>query len=264
MIVTRTPDGLRVTMQVAHQAQCGRLAAAWGNADVRRPEPWDPVACAAEWHDEGWRMWERVPGVTPGGAPRGFSEMGHLEHVAIHRRSVAACERYGDAVTLLVGMHGAGLVMHRMGLDGEMPTLSERPAVVRSLFTDSAHAMRAARGRMGEGRAVGAWAWAAYRVLQALDLLSLYLTWRGLEGGESWTLRRVPRLVGDEAGVSISVTRCDDLICTLDPWPFTLDVVDAPVECCVIPDRRYASGDDLRDALMGATPQVIPYRIVRV
>ena len=267
MIVTRVDGGLRLVTQVAHQDQCGILAAAWGNSAFARPDPWEPVVDACAWHDEGWRAWERAPGVLPGGEPQGFTAMGIADHVAIHRASAAAAGDHGERVEMLVGMHVAGLVMRRLGLDGEAATLGDRPGPARELVLERAMAARALRARVGEGAEVAGWAWSAYRILQAIDLLSLYLTWRGLAVGEQWTLRRVPRCQGDERGVDIVVApddaAGDALACTLRPWPFADDEVEAPVEARFIADRPYRDADDLTGALAAAPVTVLPMRVRR-
>jgi hypothetical protein len=258
VILTPVDGAIRVVTQVDHQEQCGLLADAWGNAAFARPEPWDAVATAIAWHDEGWRGWEQAPGVLPDGRPRGFTDMALDEHVAIHRASAAAAAALGDRVALLVGMHGVGLVMRRMGLDGPMPPLAERPPPVRQLMSDWVRAARVQRGVIGEGRAVAEWSWSAYRILQAIDLLSLYLTWRGLASGERWTLPRVPRVPGDEAGAAITVTPVDGVTCALDPWPFAGDRVEAPVASRIINDQPYPDATALADALGAAPRRVVP------
>lgn len=269
MIVTRVDGGLRLVTQVAHQDQCGILAAAWGNSAFARPDPWEPVVDACAWHDEGWRAWECAPGVLPEGDPQGFTAMDIAEHVAIHRASAAAAGAHGDRVEMLVGMHVAGLVMRRLGLDGEAATLGDRPGPARDLVVERARAARALRSRMGEGAGLAGWAWSAYRILQAIDLLSLYLTWRGLAAGEQWTLRRVPRCAGDERGVDIAVRpgapgpEGDSLTCVLDPWPFGMDDVAAPVEARVIEDRPYRDADDLAGALDAAPAMVLAMSVRR-
>lgn len=263
MIVARAGGGLRLVQQVHHQEQCGRLMAAWGNEAFSRTGWWDQVVDAAARHDEGWRAWEEHPQVMPDGMPRGFDAMEPDAHVAIHRGSAAAAAAAGDRVALLVGMHGAGLVMRRLGIDGDMPPLAGRPEPMRALVRDHAADARARRARLGEGAAMGEWAWTAYRVLQAIDLLSLYLTWRGLAGGETWSLRRVPTVPGDERGIEISVTPVDGFTCALDPWPFATDRVEAPVAARIIADRAYADDADLAAALAAAEPVTLPMAAVR-
>ncbi len=275
MIITRAGGGLRVVSQVAHQEQCGLLAAAWGNEEFARMDAWDAVLTATACHDAGWREWEQHPDVGPDGTPRGFTDMDIDEHVAIHRASAAAAGSHGDRVELLVGMHVAGLVMRRLGIDGEAAALATRPEAARDLVTERAQAARRLRTRLGEGADLAAWAWSAYRVLQAIDLLSLYLTWRGLASAEEWTLRRVPRCTGDEQGIDLVVrpapgrgegdTGPDHSACScvVEPWPFSAPEVDAPVASRVIDDRPYRDADDLGQALEASPPTILRMTVRR-
>ncbi|MFZ4755899.1 MAG: DUF3891 family protein [Miltoncostaeaceae bacterium] len=263
MITTRVPEGIRVVMQTDHQSQCGLLAGAWGNAQFARPEPWGPVALAAEWHDEGWRQWEASPGVSADGEPRDFVHMPISQHMAIHRRSIHAARHRDEVTGMLVGLHCAGLVQRRMGLDGEMPDINTLPDPVQGLIRDEAAVQQRVESLMGDLDEAREWTWAAYRVLQAFDLLSLYLTWTGLAGDEPWTLRRVPRAVDDAEGVAIAVSAVDDRTCALDPWPFAAESVDAPVLARVIPDRAYANAAEVRTALLDAPLLPVPFRVVR-
>ncbi len=262
MITTRVPGGIRVVMQTDHQSQCGLIAARWGNRDFPRMEPWEPVLCAAEWHDEGWRQWERTPGIMDDGTPRGFAQMDLEDHVAIHRRSIAAARNREPVAAMLVGMHCVGLLQRRLGLHREVSDTPVLPASARALIDDE-RVVRAARtAKMGDQREAEEWTWAAYRVLQAIDLVSLYLTWRGLAHGEAWTLRQVPRAGTGSEGADIAVTPVDHVTCALDPWPFADTKVDAPVLGRIIPNRTYSTADDLGTAIRHATPAAVPFRIV--
>jgi len=262
VIIARVPEGLRVVLQTDHQDQCRLMADEWGNADFARPHPWAPVVRAAGCHDEGWREWEATPRVLPAGEPQGFAQMEPEQHAAIHRRSIATAMSLDPRTGLLVSMHGAGLSLRRLGLDGRMPHVADRPDPIRDLIHDQAVLQRRVRAGVGEGTAIAGWSWDCYRLLQAWDLLSLYLTWRGLVGGDSWTLRRVPRSIGDEAGVDLAVTPVDDMTCALDPWPFRRARIEAPVRGRIIPDRPYDDHDALRAALEDAPWRVVEHRVV--
>ncbi len=263
MIVARVPGGIRVVMQTDHQSQCGLIAARWGNAQFARPEPWDPVQLAAEWHDEGWRQWERSPDAGPDGTPRDFIAMETADHMAIHRRSIAAATDRDEVAGMLVGMHCAGLVQHRMGLDGPMPDVNALPDVVRDLVQDERATRARVEAAMGDSAGMAQWSWAAYRVLQALDRLSLYLTWRGLLGHDQWTLHRVPRALNDDDGIPITVAAVDDRTCTLSPWPLADDEVAVPVVARTIPDRAYPDVAHLRGAIVAADATALELRIAR-
>jgi len=252
VIIAGVDGGLRVITQIAHQEQCGRIAAAWGNHAFARPEPWEPVVRAAGMHDEGWRPWEDEAGVDAAGRPRGFTDMPEDVHCAIHARSAAAARDAGVRVGLLVGMHVSGLPMRRLGLDGPMPVPGDRGAAVEDLVRSQAAHARQLRSAIGEGVEVASWAWAAYRVLQAVDLLSLYLTWRGLASAEAWTLPRVPRCQGDERGRELVIRPAGARACSVSPWPFASARVSAPIDYRIIEDRPYRDAAALAAALVAA------------
>jgi hypothetical protein len=98
---------------------------------------------------------------------------------------------------------------------------------------------------------LAAWAWDGYRLLQAWDQLSLHLLWRGLPAARTGVLPRVPRRAGD-AGTGITMEPDGDSFCVLRPYPFFEDEILFPVAARVIPNRRYASDEDLRETLGGA------------
>jgi Protein of unknown function (DUF3891) len=235
--------------QVDHQRQCGRMAERWGNEAFARPEPFAPIIDAARLHDEGWRGWEEAPEVNADGRPVDFPELDRAVHVRLYREGVARALERGPRVGLLVSMHGQGLYEARLGLDGPAPPRSSRREVVRRWLEEQDAVQRRARREIGGPAAErDAWAWAGYRLLQAWDLLSLYLLWRDLPRARGGTIPSVPREVGDP-GVDIRVEPIGPSACTLDPFPFPGDEVDLPVRARMIPDRVYPSNDDLRAAL---------------
>lgn len=254
MIVSRRPQGLVLVRQVDHQDQCALIAAAWGNDLFARVSPFGPVATAAVCHDEGWRAWEEAPEVRDG-APVNFTEIDRPAHVALYREGIAAAWERDPRAGLLVSMHGAGLYEGRGGLDPGPPTpRADREPVVRA-FLDEQDAVQAdLRAAIGAGPDLDAWAWAAYRLLQTWDALSIHLTWRGLLAGRSLTLPQVPREAGD-AGLNLRVSPDGPMSCTVSPWPFSRPSVDLPVRARVVEDRPYADDLDLRESL-GASPWV--------
>lgn len=258
MIVTRTGDGLAVVLQVDHQDQCGAMADLWGGEGFARPSPFAPLRYAAAVHDEGWRPWEAAPEIDASGAPLDFPDIDRRRHVALYKEGIAEAIEASPAAGLLVSMHGAGLYSGRLGLE-DPP--ADRPGFVTVFIQEQLAAQEAllAGLDLGPGADERAWAWACYRLLQAWDRLSLYLTWRGLPQARATTLPRVPREVGDEAAVDVAAAPLSSLECTLDPFPFAQEPAALPVRRRVIEDRRYGSHDDLRTALAGAAWETVTY-----
>lgn len=258
MIVSRRPEGLVLVRQVDHQEQCGLMADAWGNDEFARLDPWGPVALAARLHDEGWRSWEEAAEVGPDGAPVDFPDLDRATHVALYRESIAGALARDRRAGLLVSMHGQGLYEGRHGLDpGEPTPRAERPPAVRAFLEEQDRVQARLRAELADP-ALDAWASAAYRLLQAWDVLSLYLTWRGLAAGRETTLPQVPRRSGDP-GVGLRLRPAGPLACSCDPWPFAAGEVALPVAARVIPARRFASDDDLREELAAARRRTLEF-----
>jgi hypothetical protein len=252
VIVSRRGEGLTLVRQVDHQKQCGRMAELWGNEEFGRPEPYEPIVEAARVHDEGWREWERAPRVDGRGAPVDFTEIDRPTHVALYARGIRdACLR-DPRTGLLVSMHGQGLYEGRRGLDsGPPPSRAGREPAVQAFLAEQDALQAELRRAIGDGPALDGWAWAGYRLLQTWDVMSLYLTWHLLLSGRDMTLPQVPRAAGDP-GTEIRLSPAGERSCTCRPWPFAAAEIALPVRARAVPDRAYASDDDLATAL-GAT-----------
>lgn len=251
MIVSRRPDGLTLVRQVDHQEQCALMAAAWGNADFARPEPFGPIVDAAAWHDEGWREWEEAPQVRDG-APVDFPEIDRATHVGLYSRGIGDASVRGLRAGLLVSMHGQGLYEGRRGLDPGTPTpRADRPTVVQAFLRAQDAVQEELARRIGPGPELDAWAWAGYRLLQTWDFLSLHLTWRGLLAGRATTLPQVPRETGDP-GVDLEVRPDGPMACTVHPWPFSEEALELPVRARVVEERPYRDDLDLGESLRAA------------
>jgi hypothetical protein len=262
VIVGERSHGLLMVRQVDHQDQCALMAEAWGAPGWARPEPWGPVVAAAAIHDEGWRAWDDAPCVDARGAPIDFPDLDRAVHAPMYRRGIAAAREVGTRCGLLVSLHGQGLYEKRMGLDGTPPDRASRPALEREFVEEQERLQHRLASDLGDPPGLDAWSWAAYRLLQAWDMLSLYLCWRGLATGATWTLPQVPRAAGDP-GVGLRVTPAGPLACAIDPWPFRDDAVELPVRAREIPARRYADDAGLRAALEAAPWTTVPLRAVR-
>jgi hypothetical protein len=258
MIVGRRDGRLAVVRQVDHQEQCALIARAWGNGVFARPAHHDSLVTAAAVHDEGWRDWEERPFTDAAGAPIDFPDLPRGVHLTLYSAGIDAAVARDLRAGLVVCMHGRGLYEKRLGLDGDPPPREGRPGRERRFIAQEEARQALLEARIGGDAA--AWAWAGFRLLQAWDVISLYLVWRGLAAGRPWTLPRVPRAV-DDPGLTLTLTTVDDRTCAVDPWPFRADAVDLPVVTREIPDVPYTDAS-LRAALAGAPALPVPYRAV--
>jgi len=259
MIVSPRPEGLVLVRQVDHQEQCAAMASQWGNETFARPAPWGPIAGAAAWHDEGWRSWEATPGVDMSGRPTDFVDIDRETHVGLYEDGIATCVRRDPLTGLLVSLHGRGLYERRLGIDGPRPDHGTRAPAVLAFLAAQTRLQEDLRRRL---RPDPDWEWAGYRLLQAFDLLSLYLVWRAHPAGREGSLVRVPRWPGDE-GITITLRPTGRWRASADPYPFAADEVMLDVAARVIPDRRHAGPDALSVAIAGARLVRLPYVVHR-
>ncbi len=256
MIVVHGGGMVRLVRQLDHQAQCGVMARAWGNGAFARPEPFGPLIEVAECHDEGWRAWDAAPQVDLAGTVTNFPDLDRAIHAPMYAEGIMMAVARGPRVGLLASMHGQGLYEKRMGLDGPCPAREGRPAAERGFLDDQERLQATLRARIGDDQALSRWAWAGYRLLQAWDVLSLYVCWHGLGRGERWVLPRVPAAIGDE-GTDLKLDARDHATCVVHPWPFAVDRVDLSVPVRRIVDRSYPDEDALRAAIAHAPTQLL-------
>jgi hypothetical protein len=256
MIIVRGGGVVRLVRQVDHQTQCGIMARAWGNAAFARPEPFGPLIEVAECHDDGWRGWDAAPQVDDEGVLVNFPDLDRAIHAPMYAQGIAAAAARGPRVGLLASMHGQGLYEKRMGLDGPCPPRAGRPECELRFLSEQERLQAELRARIGGGEALTRWAWAGYRLLQAWDVLSLYVCWRGLGAGEQWVLPQVPTKAGDD-DVNMRLSARDPATCVVHPWPFAGDRLDLSVSVRRITDIAYPNDDALRTAIDAAAPRIL-------
>ena len=261
MILSRKDGSIRVVRQVDHQEQCALMADAWGNKVFHRPEWFEALRTAAAIHDEGWREWEEAPGVSAQGDRVDFPHIDKGAHTQLYRRAIDRACDIDPHVGLIVSLHGRGLYEKRLGLDGSPPPLDERPDLERRFVAHEISRQEELAGALGLESPLAPWPWAAYRLLQAWDSLSLYLTWRGLPDGADGALLRVPRSIADADGVALGLTPCGELTCTVEPWPFRSETVALPVSYRLIENRKYRNSDDLTAALAAAPRRTCDFTV---
>jgi hypothetical protein len=260
VIVASDDRGLRLVRQVDHQAQCGAIARAWGNDMFARPDPWEPLVEVAECHDEGWRHQDAMPALDASGRPVNFRDLDRAIHAPMYESGISEAAVRGARVGLLASMHGQGLYEKRMGLDGPRPSRDARPMLELAFLRDQERLQAELRTYLDDDPDLDTWAWASYRLLQAWDVLSLYLCWTGVLRSERWSLPQVPRVPGDP-GIALSVRARNARTCIVAPWPFALDLVDVSVSVCHVPDRTYGSPADLAEAMGTAGDELLELSI---
>lgn len=104
-----------------HARLAGAFAAAWGNAEFRRPEPRERVLYGIASHDDGWAARDAHPSITRQGKPSAFSselvgkysafeEIDIEEYLAVRDRAVRIIAENDAYAGLLISMHTYNLL----------------------------------------------------------------------------------------------------------------------------------------------------------
>jgi hypothetical protein len=269
MIVRPQGGELILIKQLDHSALSSEFAQHWGNGQFERPQPLGPVVLASACHDEGWRETDDRPLYDPATKrPVHFRAIDVRAHIPLYRQGIERIIALDPYAGLLVSMHGSGIYQGRYGAGPiRMQTQTEdvRPlmeAFVAEQETRQAELKRRlwqpAQRRSDLERQV----WAHYEWLQAWDLLSLFVCLSDLERlGAEERIAPVPVAVGGR-DVEIMVRAIGDRTVTVDPYPFDVPALDAAVPGRAIPNRDYASQDDLRAAVRSGRDVTIRCRLV--
>jgi hypothetical protein len=288
MLVSRRGRELLLIEQNEHGRVSGEICAHWGNGVFTRPARPESAQIAAATHDDGWREADDAPLFNRDeGRPLHFLEIDMQDHVPLYRRGVERVYRSDLYAGLLVSMHWTGLYRRRWGLQGGGVFVHGRGATPAERLQDEAvdEQERAwitvKRELVGDVRRSDFEAdlWHNYELLQAFDLLSLYLCMANLTRADTEprpvpeTLRAIeqepgPRVVesvatrtgGDRS--SLLLTPAPDDVVIVDPYPFDSPSIDLTVTGRAVPDRRYESEDDVRAALADSAEVVLRRRLV--
>ena len=104
-----------------HARLAGDFAAAWGNAQFRKPEPRARVLKGISCHDDGWAARDAHPSITRQGKPSAFStelvgkysafeEIDLEEYLAVRDRAVRIIAEQDPYAGLLISMHTYNLL----------------------------------------------------------------------------------------------------------------------------------------------------------
>jgi Protein of unknown function (DUF3891) len=237
MIVRDAGDAWHIVLQTDHAELSGELARAW----AEQGERFASVEIAARRHDDGWAVWERMPGLEPGSdRPRNFLDVQVLSHLAFYRAAIAAVTDHDPYAGLLVSMHGAGIYRHRYGRDPglELTFAGEVKEQVDAFVAEqeAAYDRRAAEaGVEAEQR------WADYGLLQAFDRLSLYFCMRDVERGEAAELD------------GLRLEPLGPWRVRLEPYPFGGSAARFELLQRVLPKRAW-SEDEFREEFFASAP----------
>jgi hypothetical protein len=258
VIVCDLGDAWQVVMQPDHAELSGQFAAAWGNDDFAAPKPLESVLRAGRRHDDGWAVWERSPQLDESGAPCNFIGVHVPSHLAFWRAAVAAVEEEDPYAGLLVSMHGAGIYRMRYGTQPEMKMAlaGEVKDLVDAFVAEQEGAFEARRDALGVSEAE---AQANYRLLQAVDRLSLAFCMSDARSPAGGTIAAVPRDY-DGGETPLEIIPDGPFRAALRPFPFRGEETFT-LRRHVLPKARWDSGEAFREALFADGPETVEITI---
>jgi len=121
MLRMETETGWWLITHPEHARLAGAFAAAWGNAQFRKPEPRARVLYGIATHDDGWTERDARPSITRQGKPSAFStelvgkysafeEIDLAEYLAVRERAVRAIAERDAYAGLLIAKHTYNLL----------------------------------------------------------------------------------------------------------------------------------------------------------
>ena len=284
MIRRRAGDEWWLIRQADHAAVAADLARHVGNRDFARPEPFGDWLAAVARHDDGWidhddgRI-DGQPTLTAAGEPRDFAESPAPLALPVWTRSADLAGRAGDAVGLLVGLHGLHLSAdavgrptpgeRRRGESFDADDLPTRFAVnkFQHAEVERQEALRERLGlrvdrplRLGLAERLPPGRDEAASDPAELDLMSRFFLLRAMDQLSLAACRdRAPpgRIAPvcprpGSTALALSVERPTPSLVRVTPWPFDAPRVGVAVPYRALPARPFADARDYRDALAGA------------
>jgi hypothetical protein len=235
MIIRRGGPGLLAITQPDH----ARLAGVFTEAMRDHPRP--SLVAASHHHDDGWIAWEKAPTVDHQGHPHDFLTIPMDERVAVYRRGIDLLAKTDPRAGLLTSLHFGRLLAEGLGaLKGDALSIAE------SFIAQQATWEKQVRRELGDPAGVEA----DYRVLRAVDYLSLLLCMRPLDEL-------------DGTSVTTMMLRVEGGRVTLDPYPFDVDELAATVAVRMLAATTFDDDEAYRSALAAAPFRELSWTLSR-
>lgn len=254
MLLRRINDSRMVAIsQPAHAWLAGRLAAAWGNAVFKTPQPREDVTCAIALHDIGWLEWERAPVLDRNtGFPLEFQHVPAEIHTRLWQKGIEDAAAYGAFPALLVSRHGDAIYERTFDAATARPEAAQAVNAFRLAQNDFQNKVISGLAAdpffadaIGDANLAVTKAW-----IVAVDTMSLNLCW-GLKGDVA--IDDVP-CSGRKTETIMMSGRSDGAV-AIHPWPFRQPMVHLSIEGRML-DGRVREQADL-DRRLASAPSIL-------
>lgn len=246
-----------------HAHLAGDFAAAWGNAQFRRPEPRARVLKGIACHDDGWAARDAHPSITRQGKPSAFStelvgkysafeEIDLEEYLAVRDRAVRIIAEEDPYAGLLISMHTYNLLTahaDRSTIASEGLVLLDEFLQRQSDYQRELRSRVAADGSLSSVESAEQTILEHFRLLQACDNLSL-LTCVAF-ASPSHLLHPLPLNDGSTAEVKVQAVAPRHF--RLAPWPFAETELSFTFPARHVTGKLFADSQSLEAAFHAST-----------
>lgn len=267
MIVVEREQHVAVIRQTDHAKLASDFASHWGGGLFDGPDPLSSLKIACAMHDDGWHDPDEEPLFDETkGRPLHFLDIDLGKHSQFYAEGVAKAKKADPYGGLLTGMHWTGLYGGRWGTQQRRVFDPKQAAFLRDVVlkeerdeSELKHQLwstTSERRSNFEGRL-----WMNYELLQALDLLSLFVCMEDLtDSSVTDTIGPVPQGMG-KGDADLRLEVMSEGVVSIDPYPFDTFELQVSVPSRDI-GKRYGSAEEARRALQDATVRDVTCRFV--
>jgi hypothetical protein len=254
-----------------HAHLAGDIAAAWGNARFRGPEPRARVLKGIACHDDGWALRDAHPSITRQGKPSAFStelvgrysafeEINLEEYLAVRERAVRIIAEDDSYAGLLISMHTYNLLTAH----ADRSTIAPEGLVLLDAFLDrqrayqsELHAAIAADDSLAAQEKKEQTILEHFRLLQACDNLSL-LTCVAYDA-PAHLLHPLP--LNDGGTAEVKVLPIAPRHFQLTPWPFAEPELSFTFPARRVEGKVFPDSQSLEEAFHAASMEQLTVKL---
>jgi len=259
MIVREGGDGALVLIaQTDHAKVSGQCAAHWGNETFARPQPNEAVVRAAMFHDSGWYGYEASPTIAADtGRPLNFMQ------VPWGKPQRQAFEWAIEWMTRIDPYSGLLISKHRTGLQRGRYDKVAHPKFFNTQNLPEDNEDFLARNEAAQAERIKGYDeaefWTNYQLLQAFDLISLFLCNKDVVDDY---VDPVPTSYGGKSpAVAVNLKTIEGQRIEVDPFPFDVNPLRVQLIRRRMPQNSFADPAAFRTAYFQTVPEAVDFTL---